>query len=63
MIKMSKKEKQKLKDRLLPDYWEEIKAKQNKFNPSFGKLMDVYAKKVDEWDKAGKSQYKDPFDN
>ena len=57
------KEKQKLKDRLLPGYWEEIKAKQNKFNPSFGKLMDVYAKKVDEWDKAGKSQYKDPFDN
>ena len=63
MIKMSKKEKEKLKDRLLPDYWDKLKAKQNKFNPSFGKLMDVYAKKVDEWDKAGKSQYKDPFDN
>ena len=63
MIKMSKKEKQKLKDRLLPDYWQEIKDKQNKYNPSFGKLMDIYAKKVEEWDRAGKSQYKDPFDN
>ena len=63
MIKMSKKEKQKLKDRLLPDYWQEIKDKQNKYNPSFGKLMDIYAKKVEEWDRAGRSQYKDPFDN
>ncbi|MEE3121655.1 MAG: TRAP transporter substrate-binding protein DctP [SAR324 cluster bacterium] len=63
MIKMTPNEKQKLKDRLLPNYWEKIKTKQNKFNPSFGKLMDIYAKKVDEWDKAGVSQYKDPFDN
>ena len=63
LTKLREKEKQKLKDRLLPDYWEEIKAKQNKYNPSFGKLMDIYAKKVEEWDRAGRSQYKDPFDN
>jgi TRAP-type C4-dicarboxylate transport system substrate-binding protein len=63
MIKMSPSEKQKLKDTLLPDYWDKIKEKQNKFNPNFGKMMDIYAKKVEEWDKAGVSQYKDPFDN
>ena len=44
MIKMSKKDKQKLKDRLLPDYWEEIKAKQNKFNSKNLKYMNFSSK-------------------
>ena len=63
MIKMTSSEKQKLKDTLLPDYWDKIKEKQNKFNPNFGKLMDIYAQKVEEWDSSGVSLYKDPFDN
>ncbi len=40
-----------------------LKEKQNKFNPNFGKSMDIYAKKVEEWDSSGVSLYNDPFDN
>ena len=63
VIPLFENEKQKLKDTLLPDYWDKIKEKQNKFNPNFGKLMDIYAQKVEEWDSSGVSLYNDPFDN
>ena len=41
MIKLTSSEKQKLKDTLLPGYWDKIKEKQNKFNPNFVDLFEL----------------------
>ena len=60
MFKIDPAEAKKLKDRLLPDYWNAIKKKQNRVNPKFGEAMDLYAKLCRDWE--GTSLYKDPFD-
>jgi TRAP-type C4-dicarboxylate transport system substrate-binding protein len=59
MFRISPAEAKMFKDKLLPGYWDSIKAKQNKVNPKFGEMMDMYAKLCRKWE--GSSLYKDPF--
>jgi len=60
MYKLDPVEAQRLKDALLPDYWDGIKESSNEVDPNFGAMMDMYAQFCE--DHADESTYVDPFE-